>query len=584
MSEVALAPAQQEAAAALAQVRAAITEGHSFLVEAGAGAGKTTSLIETVQHLIERRTAERWPTHQHVACITYTNVAKDEIIARIDAHELVQCSTIHGFCWEAIKPFQAQLRKELPSTGTWERRLVGKPPIVRQPVSYELGFPTITEDRITLGHADVLKLMSTLLHLPRFRVLLTDRYPFILIDEYQDSDRVLMSALVEHLAGPQSPAVLGFFGDHWQQIYPGTCGKLDSDDLTVIEKRANFRSAPEIVAVLNRMRPKLPQEPFLMTPGQVAVHHTNDWPVRRLKGGGWDGDLPPDAARAAFGAVQEQMMADPLDAASGPPKTLMLTHQLLGDQQGYGDLVAAVRNSDALSALEDPHLRFLVESVEPACAAFADRRYGEMFERLGRDVPPLEGAGGKARWSAAMHALNEARTSGTVADVLACMRAHERPPVPAQLAEREEELRRLADADERLPRWLQDLPALLQVPYKQVVAFTSFYAETSPFATKHGVKGAEFADVVVVASRGWNQYDWSLMLELAGQPDAALSDDDRRRLTRNRNLFYVACSRATSRLTVLVTEQLSDEALATLGVWFGEDNVHALPPSGAAHA
>ena len=578
MSEVALAPAQQEAAAALQRVRDAIAEHRSFLVEAGAGAGKTTSLIETVQHLIERRTTERWPAQQRVACITYTNVAKDEIIARIDAHELVQCSTIHGFCWEAIKPFQAQLRKELPNTGRWEHRLVDKPPIARQPVIYDLGFPRIAEDRIALGHADVLKLMASLLRLPRFRALLADRYPFILVDEYQDSDRDLMAVLVEQLAGPQSATVLGFFGDHWQQIYSGTCGKLESGDLQMIEKRANFRSAPAIVAVLNRIRPQLTQEPFQTTPGHVAVHHTNAWPVRRQEGGRWNGDLPPDAAHAALEAVQQQLATDPLDGAGLPPKTLMLTHQLLGDHQGYPHLVQAFSNNDVLSTLEDAHLRFLVESVEPACAAYEARRYGEMFDHLDRGAPSIVGADEKQRWRSAMHALMEARTSGTVADVLACMRTNERPLVPAQLAEREDDVRRLTAEGEKLPRGLADVPALLKVPYEQVIAFTRYHAETSPFATKHGVKGAEFADVVVVASRGWNQYDWSLMLELAGRPEAELSDQQRGRLTRNRNLFYVACSRATSRLTVLFTQVLSEEALATLGVWFGEEHVHALAP------
>jgi DNA helicase-2/ATP-dependent DNA helicase PcrA len=33
--------------------------------------------------------------------------------------------------------------------------------------------------------------------------------------------------------------------------------------------------------------------------------------------------------------------------------------------------------------------------------------------------------------------------------------------------------------------------------------------EPTPFATKHGVKGEEYENVIVVVGRGWNQYNFS---------------------------------------------------------------------------
>ena len=38
-----------------------------------------------------------------------------------------------------------------------------------------------------LFHDDIIKLFAWFLDKPKFRMLLTDRYPIILIDEYQDS-------------------------------------------------------------------------------------------------------------------------------------------------------------------------------------------------------------------------------------------------------------------------------------------------------------------------------------------------------------------------------------------------------------
>jgi DNA helicase-2/ATP-dependent DNA helicase PcrA len=41
--------------------------------------------------------------------ITFTNVAKDEIIARVQAHPAVRPETIHGFCWSVLQDFQPEL-------------------------------------------------------------------------------------------------------------------------------------------------------------------------------------------------------------------------------------------------------------------------------------------------------------------------------------------------------------------------------------------------------------------------------------------------------------------------------------------
>jgi hypothetical protein len=40
---------------------------------------------------------------------------------------------------------------------------------------------------------------------------------------------------------------------------------------------------------------------------------------------------------------------------------------------------------------------------------------------------------------------------------------------------------------------------------------------------------------------------------------------------RNRNLFYIACSRPKNRLALLFTQKLSDKGLSTIHHWFGEN-------------
>ena len=108
------------------------------------------------------------------------------------------------------------------------------------------------------------------------------------------------------------------------------------------------------------------------------------------------------------------------------------------------------------------------------------------------------------------------------------------------------------------------------VAYKEVVALDRFIDDKTPFSTKHGVKGAEFENVLVVVGRGWNLYDFNQMLEwfANGVPKGKESTFE-----RNRNLFYVTCSRPRTRLAVLFTQKLSLPALTTLRTWFGTEAV-----------
>ena len=113
------------------------------------------------------------------------------------------------------------------------------------------------------------------------------------------------------------------------------------------------------------------------------------------------------------------------------------------------------------------------------------------------------------------------------------------------------------------------------VPYKQLVVLKCFIEEKTPFSTKHGVKGAEFENVLVVFGRGWNQYNFVKYLEGAEQP---IPDDVTETHERNRNLFYVACSRPKKRLALLFTQEVTGGAFKTLEKWFAGAVIHSLPP------
>jgi DNA helicase-2/ATP-dependent DNA helicase PcrA len=68
-------------------------------------------------------------------------------------------------------------------------------------------------------------------------------------------------------------------------------------------------------------------------------------------------------------------------------------------------------------------------------------------------------------------------------------------------------------------------------------------------------------------------YNFGEMLEWAGSTIPPGKEDA---FERNRNLFYVACSRPKHRLALLFTQKLSKRAVSTLEKWFGSTVVEAI--------
>ena len=175
-----------------------------------------------------------------------------------------------------------------------------------------------------------------------------------------------------------------------------------------------------------------------------------------------------------------------------------------------------------------------------------------------------------------MTRLIELRNNGTVGEVINHLRQLRRPRVPDAVERRERELETFdRETDEDMPRALTELEALRAVQYREIIALCRYLDGHSPFETKHGVKGAEFENVLVVVGRGWNQYNFNQMLEFSQDPEH-IPANKRKAFERNRNLFYVTCSRPKKRLAILFTQQLSDIAMQTVNHWFGHDAIEAL--------
>lgn len=571
-------PAEEASIRALREVYGCLDRGESFLLEAGAGAGKTYTLVKALQYLIKRDQHKLPKRHQKIACITYTNVAKDEIEARTDRSPLVYCDTVHAFCWSLIGGFQRQIRESLQQSEHWQEKIEeAGGDLGQRIIEYSLGYRNIRENHVSIHHDDVLLMTLSLMDSMKFRRIVAEKYPIILVDEYQDTNKSWIESIKAHFLGQKGSPQFGFFGDHWQKIYGDGCGKIEHSSLTVIDKQANFRSVSAIVDCLNRMRPDLPQ--FVVDPnepGSVRIFHTNNWRGQRQTGSHWKGDLPTDSADRALEAVMNQLTHDGWDLSSKITKILMLTHRVLAGKQGYSSIPAVFAHNESFTKKEHPHIAYFADTLEPACEAYIARRYGEMFLALGSHVPAIRGQADKEKWTVAMERLIELRDCGTVGDVMDHLRQARRPRLPDPVERRERELAHFdRDAGEEMPRGLSELESLRAVPYQEIIALCRYLSGHSPFETKHGVKGAEFENVLVVVGRGWNQYNFGEMLELAGDV-TRIPTAKEAAFERNRNLFYVACSRPKKRLAILFTQELSTAAIQTASNWFGNEMIESI--------
>lgn len=569
--------AEHEAQVALDRVLSCITKRNNFILEAGAGAGKTYSLIQALQHIIEHQGGSLSRLNQQVACITYTNVAKNEIRARTDGHPVILAETIHAFCWSVLKGFQSELRTAISELDQWPQKLEDAGEDVNgKIIKYDLGYPSIKDDVISVSHDDVIALMVNFIDKPKFREILTQRFPIILVDEYQDTAKNFITALQTHFLDQNEGPLFGFFGDHWQKIYGTGCGTIESPNLEVIGKRANFRSDTSIVNALNRMRPELIQETKAAAgEGSVSVYHTNNWQGVRRTESHWRGDIPSAEAHEHLQRLSAQLEDDGWDLQK--TKILMLTHNVLADEQGYRNLADVFSRNESFIKREDTHVAFLVETVEPACQAYENRQFGEMLSILGAKSL-IRSHADKVKWATDMDTLLVLRQNGTIGEVLDHLKQTKRPRLTDRVQRHEDRLSLLEDADADLApeerRSLERIQRLRCVDFKEVTALTKFIEEKTPFSTKHSVKGAEFNNVLVVVGRGWNQYDFEQMLVWMqnGVPPAKQDTYE-----RNRNLFYVACSRPKHNLAVLFTQELTDSAVASLESLFGSSEVNPCP-------
>lgn len=606
----------------------------SFLLFAGAGSGKTRSLVSLLERLRTQEGRRLWLGRRKVRVITYTNAACDEINRRLGFDPLVEVSTIHSFCWSLIETFHTDIREWLRtnlhheieelralaargragtraakdrelSIASKERRLARLDDI--QTFTYS---PTgDRQGRGALGHSEVLAIAADFLTQADgiLQEILVNQYPILLIDESQDTTRQLMDAFLTVQAANRERFCLGLFGDMMQRIYAdGKVGLAEAlpDDWARPAKVMNHRCPPRVVQLINKIREEVD--------GQQQRPRTDkpDGTVRFFILGSNIADKR--AAEARIADRMKQITGDQ-EWTSTPAgyKTLTLEHHMAARRAGFFKLFEALQQDDSLrTGLLDgslPSLRLFTHDVLPLVEAL---RANDVFAvaALVRQRSPLlsaaalKAAGDKqeeklAAVQASVESLAslwpDSNASPTFLEVLQVVSEFSLFEIPELLANI---LRRIEAARPDVAPSAEDeaadpqnativaLQNFLMVPFEEIGPYADYVSGLASSATHQGVKGLEFPRVMVVIddqeARGF-LFSYEKLFGAKAKSDTDAKNEAEGKETtvdRTRRLFYVTCSRAEQSLAVAAysaNPAAVRETVIRQG-WFAEEEVEML--------
>lgn len=573
-----------------------------FVMVAGAGSGKTTSLVKALAQIECTQGPALRRNGQQVACITYTEVAVDEIHGDVGNDELFHVSTIHSFLWTLIKPFQNNLREwvsnRLQEKIAEEQEKIDKPRTreatkIRAAELIERYRRQLTEissvksfrygtgsdySNGVLGHSDILKIGPEFIagH-ALMQAVLARRFPVIFVDESQDTDPAFVNALRQVARAVPLGFCLGFFGDPVQKIYMQGAGPIPAEEgWETLEKPENFRCPKAVLRVINRIRAE--DDRLEQTRGRRISVGGGDVPV---EGSARVLILPADDRRQERLQEARRWLADQ-DGDDGWLKEddeealrlLVLVHRMAATRLGFPNLYSALNDKspeELSTGLIDGTawvVRPLLSYILPLVLARHEGREFEIMRLLRKHCPRLQPdalaavdtAGllnGLREQLGGLVAMLEADSGVRIGDVMRLIRDSNL----AAFDERYIELINIyAETAEPVADPATDNAALrfMQCDVSELWGYRKYIEKMSPFATQQGIKGAEFDKVIVVVddqegrTNTFSYGKYFGVTELSDTDHANIAAGKDSVIDRTRRLFYVCCSRALSDLAVVV--------------------------------
>ncbi|MHB1117729.1 UvrD-helicase domain-containing protein [Sideroxydans sp.] len=587
----------------------------SFFLFAGAGSGKTRSLVTALQH-VQKNLGERLRVKgQRVGVVTFTNAASGEIKRRLLFDPLIDVRTIHSFAWSLIEGLNHDIREwlrvelandivqleadeakgrkgtkasatRLSKIGSKSKRLQNLPNIK----SFTYSPTSDNRGRDALNHSEVLQLTAHFLNTkPTMQSILAGRYPILLIDESQDTNKHLIDALFTVQAALKGKFLLGLLGDMMQRIYSDGkdgLGENLPEDWATPGKKLNYRCPKRIITLINKVRSTTDKQH--QEPRAAAVNGV----VRLFL-------LPSDmegkpVAESAIAAHMSTVTGDNKWREPKTIKTLTLEHRMAAARMGFLDAFSPLYDIDSwrTSFLEGtlPVSRFFSDQVLPLVNA---KRRNDRFAvaRIAKSYSPLLTQVALRETKDTQKHLQQ--VNAAIDSLLALWQGGDEPTL-LQILRRVAELRLLEipdsllanasgaiekasfnaseedDQEDRQTQRALAIEAFLNVSFSQIEPMAEYLSGNAHFDTHQGVKGLEFDRVMVIMddkeARGFLfKYEDLFGGKAAGD----------KTVENTKRLFYVTASRAKESLA-LVAYSSSPERIQDFVLregWFSADEI-----------
>lgn len=581
---------------------------NSFLLFAGAGSGKTRTLVNLLQKIKKTKKNEMLIKGQRVAVITYTNSACDEIQHRLKHDSLFTISTIHSFAWELIKPFTEDIRnwktiKLLEQVTKLEAQVNSarndttraKHEANRHKKQTELDELNSINDFIysatqqlsgkgTLNHTDVIQICAHFLNQHELmRKITANQFPIIFIDECQDTQKDLLQAIIKTQEQLPEQITIGLFGDLMQRIY--------SDGYTdIIEnlpanwktpsKTENYRCPNRVRDLVNKVRmltDELQQTAPIdkeLSNGIVRLFITNS--------------ESSDATQFEQSVRMQMRNVCNDDKWQDDIQTLVLEHKMAAKRGGFLEFYEPLSSDnvtrDSLLQGTGKNISFLREQLQPLVIAICENDDFTIMRVLEANCPRMQD--NESLTSLVIRQVSESLNSfsssldihqNSIKEILVSLKHNELLDIPDKILE----CINYSNAEQGLPESLLAWSSAIKAPYQQLTNYIRYIGEELGFSTHQSVKGLEYPRILAIlndSESGGFLFKYEKMLEVT-----PLSDTDKRNIEQNkesvldrtRRLFYVICSRAQESLAIVVYSE-NPQAVKDYVVsenWFTEQEV-----------
>lgn len=601
----------------------------SFFLFAGAGSGKTRSLVNALNYINNKYRDLFLSQGKYVGVITYTNAACDEIIHRTHDNPIFHISTIHGFCWSIIQGFNEDIRafikdnlilkiqglnakitgvrdtntskckKNVHSLEKAKKRLAELDSI------YEFTYNPNSNSQFgkdSLSHTEVINLTTHFLqNKPIFQSIFVQKYPFLLIDESQDTHKELIEVLLELEDNYKSIFLLGLIGDDMQRIY--SQGKSDLPSIIknhwqTPQKKMNHRSQKRIIELANNIRGKRNGIEQLARDDKQGGH------VHLFILNNTDNNTLENEVKIC--CKMAEITHDELWNKEGQVKKLYLEHRMAAIQQDFIELYDIFHNDNKYNTLilegTIPELSFFSKLITPLMEALLQNDNFVVMELIRNSSTILKGIESPLTLAETVTTETLTDTKKSVQkladlffsnnnfnflDILTILEEEKIFTIPPKLDEAFQLYKSSIEIQskkiEEETVWIK----FLTIPYQQLINYTKYINDETSYATHHGVKGLEFDRVMVVMNdkdkrgRGGLSASYEKLFGVVAESETDIRNKRNGKetdLQRTRRLFYVTCTRAKQSLA-LVAYTNSPEILKYNMLerkWFDEKEITIL--------